>query len=359
VRHLPDMTPSHGRARLLLRAVTALVLAAPVAACGGGAGPCAVGLDGGGSGGADGGGDTVGGPLTASAFCAAVRAAEAARTARCRGGAPADWIALQDGYGDCAHLDQLIAAGSLRYHQGAAATCVATFAPDRGCFGAQPGCYLDVLEGLLPPGASCKDDFECPANAVCLAPGETGINVCASNACVAFPIRAGDSCADLGYCGGDLTCLQGVCVMDRAAGEPCGPNLPICASGLTCGAQSTCVVFAAATAACQSDDDCLPALACRAATCQPRLAVGASCAGAPFGCVAFAACNPATRLCEAAGRPGQPCAPGSTCIGGTCTADVATGLPVCAVPGGLGAACAQGGACASHGCKQGRCVTCS
>jgi hypothetical protein len=303
-------------------------------------------------------------PLTASAFCEQERAQTASFNARCLGGAEADWKALRDGYLPCAKFDDLVSRGTLRYHPELAEACLKANGAQRDCAAPENFCFTQTLEGLIPEGGACANDYECPGNAGCWAPGEYGANACGENTCVAVGNKVGDSCAALGFCyAGVVTCLGGTCVAYGAAGEPCGPGLADCALGLRCdSATATCVVTAAGSP-CTTALECLGAQRCAKGSCVARLAIGEPCGDAPDGCVGFAACDPDTLTCVAAGHVGQPCGAmtGSAilCIGGSCF-DNGDGTSSCRQLFADGQACSIGAQCVSGGCDfDNTCAVCN
>jgi hypothetical protein len=304
----------------------------------------------------------TGAPATASAFCALEREQTAAFSARCLGGPAGDWKALRDSYLPCARFDELVAAGTVRYHADLALDCLEANSADRDCFAPENFCYTRTLEGLLAPNAPCKNDYECPGNAGCWAPTEFGFNACAQSVCVTVGDKVGDPCLLVPFCyPGVVTCVNGACVSYSDKGAACGAGQAPCAPGLVCdGATGTCLPMSQGSA-CVGDFDCIGTHYCALGQCQPRLEVGSPCGAAPTGCVGFAACNPQTTLCEAAGHLDQAC--GSTmgsanlCIGGSCQLN-AQGSASCLAPHANGGGCNVGAQCASGGCAGNVCSTC-
>lgn len=302
-------------------------------------------------------------PATASAFCAQERDQTAAFSARCLGGPAADWKALRDSYLPCARFDELVAAGTVRYHADLALDCLKANSADRDCFAPENFCFTKTLEGLLAPNAPCQNDYECPGNAGCWAPTEFGFNACAQSVCVTVPDKVGDPCIAINFCyPGVVTCLNGACVAYGASGDACGVDLPACTPGLRCDvASSTCLRMADGDA-CATDFDCVATQYCDTGLCQLRIAVGSSCAGALTGCASFAACNATTLLCEAGGHVGGRCGSSmgvpNLCVGGTCHAS-ADGSPSCLGRAQNGAGCNVGSECASGGCAANVCSVCT
>jgi hypothetical protein len=347
-------TPAGKRGVVWGSAVVA-TLAGALAACG--SSPATPGPDGGG-----GSAGAAAAPLSAAAFCAQEREQTAAFSARCLGGSAADWKAYRDAYMPCSRFDELIAAGTVRYHADRAAACLAANSADRDCAAPENFCFTSTLEGLVAARAPCRNDYECPPNAACWAPMEFGLNACVQSVCVTVGDKVGDPCTDLPFCyPGVVTCLQGTCVAYGKNGEACGQvDQPFCGPGLRCDATGTCVPLSSGSL-CNADFECFGTDFCDNSQCRPRIAVGASCNGAPHGCVGWASCNTQTFVCEAAGHVGQAC--GSTmgddslCIGGACQNN-ADGSRSCIALAQLGAVCNVGVQCQSGGCASGTCATC-
>jgi hypothetical protein len=301
----------------------------------------------------DGGTTGATGPATASAFCAQARAAIAAITSRCRTGTIDEWIAALATYdGDCSRLDRLVAKGTVAYHREKAAACLAELDPNSDCLAAGD-CYPQVLEGKVRPGAPCGDYYECSPDAACVAPGELSFNACAVSTCTVFPTKAGDACVDFpSVCFGDLSCINGLCVANLAAGVPCDAATPSCQRGLTCGPTNRCVRLGKDGEPCAAESDCEATLFCANANCAPRIARGGACDPVVGGCVHFATCDAATAHCVSAGHVGEPCSD-FDCIGSLCNLQ-----DVCEALQTLGQPCTVGGTCASNGCRNGVCASC-
>jgi hypothetical protein len=301
--------------------------------------------------------------LSAMAFCAQERVQTAAFSARCLGGSAADWKAYRDAYMPCSRFDELIAAGTVKYHPELAAGCLEAQSADRDCSTPDNFCFVKTFEGLLPANAPCHNDYECPANGACWAPDEFGLNACVQNVCVTLGDKVGDPCTTLPFCyPGVVTCLAGTCVAYGRSGDPCGiASEPACGPGLRCDLVSAKCMPLAKGSHCGSDFDCFGTEYCNNGDCSPRIAVGSSCNGAPTGCVGWAACDEQTFMCVAGGHPGQPC--GSTmgddslCIGSFCQLN-GDGSRSCVAPLEVGAVCARGTQCASGGCATNACATC-
>lgn len=297
---------------------------------------------------------------TASAFCTEIRRRSAVVSARCNGGSVEDWLAYNNSFDSCATLDRLVARGTVRYHKEIAAACLGAQSESRGCFDEFGTCYLEAVEGVLGAGAPCLDAYECPVDGTCTAAGII-VNACEPQTCVLFPTKAGDTCRDLPVCFGEnLTCVEGQCLANVAEGGACGGARPDCRRGLHCDATLTCAPRAA-SGPCLDDQSCLPTHFCGAGTCTPRLPIGAPCADAPTGCVAFGSCNGSTFVCEPAGHEGQSCGASegfaSVCVSGTCQNNQ-DGSSLCPGRQPLGSPCLTGDECASGGCQAGVCATC-
>ena len=88
-------------------------------------------------------GSSPNGPaLSALEFCAQERDQTAAFSARCLGGSAADWKAYRDAYMPCSRFDELIAAGTVRYHPELAAGCLEAQSADRDCSAPDNFCFV-------------------------------------------------------------------------------------------------------------------------------------------------------------------------------------------------------------------------
>jgi hypothetical protein len=308
-------------------------------------------------------GSSPNGPaLSALEFCAQERDQTAAFSARCLGGSAADWKAYRDAYMPCSRFGDLIAAGTVKYHADLAADCLTQQSASRDCAAPDNLCFVRTFEGLVPANAPCRNDYECPVNGACWAPSEFATNRCAQSVCVTLGDKVGDPCVELPFCfPGAVTCFAGQCVAYQKQDEPCGFDKPACGPGLRCDLLgATCVPISPGNS-CGNDFDCVGTEYCDNLQCRPRIDVGASCNGAPTGCVGWASCNGQTFTCEAAGHVGQAC--GSTmgddylCVGGFCQNN-GDGSRSCVAPQPDGAACALGIQCASGGCAANACAAC-
>lgn len=328
------------RRRQRLSRCAFLMLAVPGIACGPGPG-----------------GGGVAGPGAASEFCLQVRANDARVESRCETGEVADWLAFDSEFSSCASLDALVAKGTVRYHRDQAASCLALLSATRDCHAAVD-CYSRVLEGTLRTGAPCSDDTECPLNAGCVSSGFE-FNTCGALVCTVFPTKAGDSCVDYQYCFGNAECDGAVCVPELPEGAACGPTTRSCGSGLKCSLAGTCARIGGVGTSCTSEFDCDGGLFCTAAgTCAPRIALGGVCDPTTQGCDRFAACDMATATCVRAGHLGEPCDATFFCVDSVCH-DGGTASSHCDAFGTDGSSCSLGIDCASSGCMNNVCASCT
>jgi hypothetical protein len=256
-------------------------------------------------------------------------------------------------------LDQLVVKGTVRYHEDLASACLDAHPEDAACFYNPGQCDYQVIEGLLPAGAPCASSYECPANSICVGP-DRNRNSCELQTCVTLPAKAGDNCSAWNFCfsPAGLTCIQGVCVANGDVGASCGDvTLPRCGRGLYCELATMTCAARGQSNPCADDFACVQTHFCSAGTCAPRLPIGAPCAGAPTGCVAFAACDASMGVCVPAGHVGQLCYSVNVCASGVCESD-ANGLRTCMQRKPLGATCTTADECVSGGCSQGVCTAC-
>jgi hypothetical protein len=302
------------------------------------------------------GGGWAAGPEAASQFCLQVRANDAQVESRCQTGGAADWLAFDSEFSPCASLDALVVKGTVRYHRDRAAACLALLSATRDCHAAVD--CPQVLEGTLGPGAPCSDDAECPSNASCLSSGFE-FNTCGALVCTVLPTKAGDSCVEYQYCFGNSECDNGVCVPELPEGAACGPTTTSCNSGLTCNLAGTCAPLGGIGTACASELGCDGGLFCTATgTCAPRIALGGVCDPTTQGCVRFAACDMATAKCVRAGHLGEPCDATFFCVHSVCH-DGGTASSHCDAFGTNGSPCTFGIDCASAGCLNNVCASCT
>jgi len=305
-----------------------------------------------------------GAPATAAAACMQIHAAYAARAVRCGGGTVVDWLAYINSFEDCAAYTKHVADGDVQYRPQGWAACLDEY--EKPCDSIVSFCAYDILHGLVPDGAPCKDTEVCAPDSVCID------MALSSSTCGTVCMRAaklGEACGL--WCGGTTPCVSlpfcepgaacdatSTCVTAKPAGAACGPSDPlVCGPFLACSAdpndpQSTGICQPQSTnGSCHLDADCTSDHFCLQGTCAPRRPLGSPCADAPNGCAPFSACDSTRNVCVTAGRLGQPCAPypgiqyysvcfvGSCFDGVTCTPLVGTGASCAA------ASCAPGNSC--------------
>ena len=290
-------------------------------------------------------------PATASAACMALHEANAQRSARCLGGALADWRAYgnQD---DCAAYDRRVAEHQLEYVPAGWDACVAEY--DGPCDRITNNCFYEILHGLVADGQRCQEDQVCGTLAACFSVGgATCGDVCArapkeNERCGLHCDDSGTPCIDLPICFFDMSCQNGICVKQKGTGAACGGSDPVgCSFVQRCTADpadptstGTCQPRLAG-GPCHVDDDCPSTEFCLVGpapppgSCTPRRAVGESCSGASQSCVPWTVCDEGG-FCAPAGRLGLPCAPfpgvpgflvcaTGTCDGTMCVANASPG----------------------------------
>jgi hypothetical protein len=282
--------------------------------------------------GAPGDGASVGEDLTTpSGFCHAYATHFGRAQFACAGGHGGPPSFSDD---KCGALDGALASKQITFDATKAAACIAEVDgnPVSACLNDSP-CLTTVIGGLVPDGQACSHWMECAPVSSCV--------------------------------GDDMACTQPICTRyGLPLGAPCGGLMDLpCNFGLQCaqpaaGGEGTCVTQPAG-APCATDSDCvLFSEFCDGAACQPRFALGASCATNATGCVLLAACDATTNVCVAAGTIGQSCGPLSVCWDGYCDTS-ATGPPgSCSAYLATGAACTDANACASGVCVAGACADC-
>ena len=95
-------------------------------------------------------------PATASAACRALHGVSATRSARCLGGAHADWEAYIASQDDCAAYDRHVAEHQVEYVPAGWDACVAEY--DGPCDKILSNCFYEILHGLVADGQHCQDD---------------------------------------------------------------------------------------------------------------------------------------------------------------------------------------------------------
>jgi hypothetical protein len=262
-------------------------------------------------------------PATANAACVQLHAANAARSARCVGGALADWESYWAGQDDCQAYDRHVTEGQAEYRPEGWDACLAEYAGS--CDHLVSNCFWEILHGLVPDGQHCQDTGVCGTYSICAKIGPNAAATCGSicvragnenEACGFYCGDANPCNADIPICTPPLACVNNVCVKAKAAGASCGDADPVpCGTFLSCSADptdpqssGTCQGHVAG-GSCRDDAGCIGTEFCFQGTCTPRRGLGAMCADAQTGCVAWAACDSTTGVCVAAGRAPQPCAP--------------------------------------------------
>ena len=285
-------------------------------------------------------------PATASAACRALHGVSATRSARCLGGAQADWEAYAASQEDCAAYDRHVAEHQVEYVPAGWDACVAEF--DGPCDKIPSNCVYEILHGLVADGQHCQDTEVCGTYSICIAIGNaTCGEVCArapneNEACGLHCDDSGTPCLDFPFCYFDLSCQDGICVKSKGTGAACGGGDPVpCSPVQHCTADpadststGTCQPRVAG-GPCHADNDCPGTEFCLAGSCAVRRVPGQSCADAASSCVSWTACD--AGVCVPAGQPGLPCAPypgaspefvicaTGTCSGTMCVANVNPG----------------------------------
>jgi len=309
-------------------------------------------------------------PATASAACRALHGVSATRSARCLGGAQADWEAYMASQDDCAAYDRHVAQHQVAYVPAGWDACVAEY--DGPCDKMISNCFYEILHGLVADGQHCQDTEVCGTYSACFSvSGATCGEVCVrapkeNEACGLHCDNSGTPCIDLPVCFFDLSCQNGICAKVKTTGAACGGGDP-----LPCSITQHCTADPADPAStgtcqprapggpCHVDNDCPGTEFCLAGTCTIRRALGQSCADAPEGCVPWTVCD-AGGVCALAGRPDFPCAPFpgspgfSTCSTGTCSG------ALCVANASPGDACGVATCTPGSSCDSGTltCVAC-
>ena len=108
-------------------------------------------------------------PATASEACSALHRVSATRSARCLGGAQADWEAYAASQDDCAAYDRHVAERQIEYVPAGWDACVAEL--DGPCDKVLSNCFYEILHGLVADGQHCQDTEVCGTYSVCIGIG--------------------------------------------------------------------------------------------------------------------------------------------------------------------------------------------
>jgi hypothetical protein len=253
---------------------------------------------------------------------------------------------------DCARYARHVTEGQVEYRREGWDACLAKY--DLPCAQADPyPCYFEILHGLVPDGQPCPDTDVCGTVSGCInLSGDVCGDICVrlgnENEACGFYCGGATTCFGFPLCASGLTCIDGVCVKAKTAGEACSGLQQIrCQFGLGCdvdpaeaNGSGTCV-SPSPGGACRSDGGCLATEFCLAGACAPRRATGALCTDAPTACTAWTFCDTGGGgTCLSAGQAGGRCAPQPgapqvlNCISGGC--DGVNCVPF----GDVGASCA-------------------
>jgi hypothetical protein len=300
-------------------------------------------------------------PATATAACVQLESARAHRSARCQGGALADWQAYALSQDDCAAYDRHVAEHQAEYRPGNWDACLAEY--EAPCDRVVSNCFYEILHGLVADGQHCQDTGVCGTYSACFlvsggACGEVCVRAAVEGEACGLYCGGATPCLDIPFCATDLACSNGVCVKTKAGGASCGGSDPTpcefpfyCTVDLADPQASGGVCTARQPGGfCHVDADCVGTEFCLQETCTVRRLLGESCADAPSSCVPWTACD-TVGVCVAAGKPGLPCAtfPGSpdfpTCSIGTCFDNMQCTASANAGGSCSAAACAPGSSC--------------
>lgn len=197
-------------------------------------------------------------------------------------------------------------------------------------------------------GASCTYGFECESE------------YCNAGHC-AEKVAAGQACAAGAPCAGYHVCVSGTCVALKTIGESCS-DASECVVGALCVA-SKCARLSACGRTkdqhCDTTADCAKNLYCHGPdfTCQPRVAISASCVEGIEACVDGAFCNlnppgdaGGDPVCMAFPGLNEPCPDGYCGPGAFCNS-----VPTCEPLHPDGIACTNYWECLSGACNGGKC----
>jgi hypothetical protein len=233
-------------------------------------------------------------PATASAACRALHGVSATRSARCLGGAQADWEAYMASQDDCAAYDRHVAEHQVEYVPAGWDACVAE--NDGPCDKIPSPCFWEILHGLVADGQHCQDTEVCGTYSACFAIGsetcgevrvalegegtarrlhcdDSGRRVSTSRSASSIRAARTESASREGHRRG----------LRRRRSAPCSFVLHCTADPADPASTGTCQPRAAG-GPCRVDNDCPGAGFCLAGTCAVRRP-GASCADATESCV--------------------------------------------------------------------------
>jgi len=324
--------------------------------------------DGGGGGGNDGGTVTDGGtgPLTAAQACTQYYDTLKARLVECYGAPPAQVDALVNVSAVCAGITRAISAGRVGYDTNAVGSCFASI--NVACkyllanVSAKQTPCSDMFHGQVADGDPCYTAADCSIHSTCSASGQTCPGTCDANVPNGLDCTGAGAVCDNGVCNGQY------CQPYGQQGDSCGSSSSVgCSQTLYCQgatptAAGTCQQKLADGSTCSTNDNCQLGDGCYNGTCSTVHTVGDPCNSAGD-CGLFEYCNAGTcaqfpGLGGTCGMSGQDfigclgsyckvtnsttyvgtctayvpeggtctpntgsCAPGSTCIGTTCTAN--------------------------------------
>ena len=215
-------------------------------------------------------------------------------------------------------------------------TVTLSFVPDGACVDARDCNGFPCVAGVCQGGEclfdeECGDGRICRANACvdgtrCVVDGDCGGGICVSRECRDAECIDDLACADRGFicqggrcdapqCLRDLDCRRTeTCISGRCQGGACELDGD-------CGATQICEQRICVEPACLRDDQCGEGFVCDVGRCRPRVDF----------CERDADCTSPSDICEVSrcvatdGRCADVnvCEPGSSCVGGTCTAPIA------------------------------------
>lgn len=221
-----------------------------------------------------------------------------------------------------------------------------------------PAACNDIVTGTVADGGVCKNSIECISDS-CNVPTNCGMACCAGTCNPTAPPKAaiGAACPQGTACVDGAYCNAGTCAALIASGQPCTADNQ-CAYGTLCAGATgsqTC------TAAPKAGDACLPhgtgttcdtdGLICDATNhCAALVGSGKTCDPQVQNCVRDLQCDPTALTCGALPGNGQPCPNFECAPGNYCQFDAQFNPTTCAPLKDDNAACMQGGECKSGTC---------